>query len=299
MHKDKFPSFSIVLPVFKGEDFIVRAIESLIAQDYPKLELLFIDGGSPDDTVRLAENYREHFAYFVSEPDKGQTDALNKGFALACGDIFGWLCHDDTLEPGALHDVARLFQENPDASLITGASRRVYDDGFEQVMVPRPDVLERVGFQNGIEQPATFWKADFHRRAGELDESFNHAMDWDWWCRLRRAGAHAVVTEKIYANYYFPINSKTSSNPDSNLAETYRIVKNYGPYDGLLADAYSHIYENFDLKGCFDPKAKVDRKTRQSYTTTMDALKRIFGEEYINSYNWQWIAKQKRGKIWR
>ena len=110
------PRISIVVPVFNCEETIERTLDSLVAQDYPDLEVIFVDGASKDRTVELAKRYEDLFAVFISEPDDGQSHAINKGFRLASGEIFNWLCGDDTYQKGALQHVAETFAANPEAA---------------------------------------------------------------------------------------------------------------------------------------------------------------------------------------
>jgi len=292
------PKISIVLPVFNSEETIGRALDSILAQDYPALDLILMDGGSRDGTMAVAERYRSHFAHLVSEPDRGQTHALNKGFRLARGDVFGWLCGDDALQPGALHHVAGLLAANPDANMVIGTSRRIYANGDEQVLPLRPDLIERIGFHNGIDQPSAFWSAALHRQAGELDETMDIGMDWDWWCRLKAAGAKAVLTDRELSVYHFPEDSKTSSDPEGNVAAMYRVIKTYGPLNGRLADIYLHLYRNFDLKGCYDTPPTAPKLLQLRWVATLLWLYARYGREPIVSYNWTWCARQARGLLW-
>ena len=292
------PKISIVLPVFNCEATIARALDSIVAQDYPALELILMDGGSRDATVTLAEGYREHFTHFVSEPDRGQTHALNKGFALASGEIFGWLCGDDAYQPGALHHVAETFARNPKANMVIGTSRRVYGDGSEQVLPLRPDLIERIGFHNGIDQPSAFWRAALHRAAGELDESMDIGMDWDWWCRLRAAGAEAQLSDRELSSYYFPEESKTSADPEGNVEAMYQVIKTYGPLNGRLADIYLRLYREFDLKGCYDTPPSAPKLLQLRWAATLLWLRARYGRELVAAYNWTWCARQARGLPW-
>lgn len=292
------PRISIVLPVFNAADTIVRAVESLIAQDYPALELILMDGGSQDGTLEVLAPYRPHFSHFRSEPDRGQSHALNKGFELAEGEIFGWLCGDDALQPGALMHVAESFGAHPEANLLIGLSRRVYGDGSEQVLPLRPDLMERIGFHNGIDQPSAFWRATLHRRAGALDEKMHLGMDWEWWCRLRAAGARAVLSDRELSLYYFPEDSKTSAAPEGNIEAMYHVIKTYGPLEGRLADIYLYLYEKFDLKGCYDSPPTAPRLLQLRWAATLLWFYARYGRELVASYNWTWCARQARGLNW-
>ena len=155
-----FPTmkFSIILPVFNGADFVERAVLSIIEQknNNVDVELIVIDGGSKDGTVDILTRYSDHIDFMVSEPDQGQCHAINKGFAQASGDVFGWLCHDDELESGALTHVAAIYQAHPETEVVIGACRRIFSDKSQAVTIVSPDVFERIGFFNGIDQPSCF-----------------------------------------------------------------------------------------------------------------------------------------------
>jgi glycosyltransferase involved in cell wall biosynthesis len=175
---------SIVVPNFNSGDTIERAIHSLIEQEYPDKQLILVDGGSKDSSVSVIEKYRRHFDKIFIEKDQGQADALNKGFSLADGDIFGWLCADDELLPGAMKHVAECFACDPRAEVLTGKCERIYPDGTFFVSPARADAWEVINVQNVIEQPSTFWRSSLHRALGELDLSYRMAFDWDFWIRI-------------------------------------------------------------------------------------------------------------------
>src|SRR5579885_1698267 len=109
--------FSIVIPNYNSGPVLERALRSLVSQHYPDLQLILIDAGSTDASREIIERYRPHLDTVVIEKDNGQADALNKGFARATGDVFGWLCADDELLPGALHHAAEIFSANPQADV--------------------------------------------------------------------------------------------------------------------------------------------------------------------------------------
>ena len=114
------PRISVVTPSFNQGRFLEQCITSVLNQDYPDLEYIVIDGGSSDESVDVLRRYEKHFAFWVSEPDKGQSDALNKGFRRATGDLAVWLNADDFFLPGAFAAVAAAYQQNPDASFYFG-----------------------------------------------------------------------------------------------------------------------------------------------------------------------------------
>lgn len=296
----ELPRFSLVVPSFNSAATIARTLRSLQSQNYPNLELIFVDGASRDGTLDRAEPFRPLFQHWISEPDNGQIHALNKGFRLATGDIFGWLCADDELAPGALHAAASLFAAHPDADMITGGCRRKFSDGSEVKTEPEPGgrVLERIGYFNGIEQPSTFWKAPLHRRAGELDEHLSLAFDWAWWNRLKQAGARLVTTPEVLSHYYFSEANKTSSGGMRVARQMYWVIKHFGPLRGYLADIYMFLFRRFDLHGCYDNPQTAPPLRRWCFNRTLKLLLKLFGKELIYSYNWNWASKQERGLCW-
>jgi len=292
------PKISIVIPTYNAAATVERAISSLVDQNYPDLELILMDGGSQDDTVAIARRYGDHFSHVVSEPDQGQANALNKGFRLATGELWGWLCADDELLPGALHHLVAQFQSKAAPTVVTGGCRRVFDDGTVIVTAPDPKAIDRIAYQNGIEQPSTLWYASLHRAAGELDESLNFAFDWEWWNRLKQVGARFQLIEQPLSNYYFSDSNKTSTGGSELVAEMYQVIKRYGPCRGYLADAYMLLYRQFDLKGCYDQPPVCSARRQRLWQLALKALVKVFGAEYIYCYNWNFASKQQRGLCW-
>ncbi|MEE9302409.1 MAG: glycosyltransferase, partial [Thiotrichaceae bacterium] len=125
---------SVVMPIFDCESTIERTLKSLAAQDYPHLEIILMDGKSRDHTMKIVKRYKSLFTHMISEADEGQTDALNKGFRLATGDIYCWLNGDDTFEEGALKHVVELFKANPNKNMVIGTSHRIYADDSEEII---------------------------------------------------------------------------------------------------------------------------------------------------------------------
>jgi glycosyltransferase involved in cell wall biosynthesis len=284
------------MPVYRCAATIERALASIRSQAYPALEVILIDGGSGDGTLERAQASGVRFAALVSEPDGGQSAALNKGFRLARGEIFCWLNGDDALQPGALHHVAARFRAQPEASLLVGRCRRIYADGSEEVLPLAPDLLETLGYRNGIEQPSAFWRAALHRAAGELDESLHYALDWDWWNRLKVAGARLMTSERELSSYHFSAHNKTASNPEANRREMREILRRWGPFDGALAEAYDLLYRRFDLKGCYDQPPSAPPELVKEWWAVLEELYSRFGRQPIDMYNWTWCARQERAK---
>src|SRR5450755_112336 len=127
--EEALPSMSIVVPNFNGGATIEATLVSLIEQNYPGLEILVADGGSTDNSVEVICKYESHIAWWVSEKDRGQANAINKGFLRAKGEIVNWLCSDDVLLPNALSTVGRIFAAEPEIDVVAGSTLEHFSDG--------------------------------------------------------------------------------------------------------------------------------------------------------------------------
>lgn len=207
---DKSPFISIVTPSYNQVNFLAETIESVISQDYPHKEYLIIDGGSNDGSADLIRRYEPHLAYWVSEPDKGQAHAVNKGFARAKGEVLGWLNSDDLYLPGALTAVAEIFAAHPEVDLVYGDF--IYTD-VHGWPLRRRRVFPAISynmllFHDYLGQPAVFYRRSLLDRVGPLDESLYYCLDWDlflrMWPRSRR-----LHCPKVLATYRLAASAKS------------------------------------------------------------------------------------------
>ena len=191
------PRVSIVVPSYNQAQFIGRTLESILSQDYP-IEVIVIDGGSSDETVDIIQSFGDRITYWVSEPDRGQTHAINKGMARATGDIRAYLNSDDIYLPGAVRAVVEAFQANPDADILHGRCVTIDEDDnrldrefYSDIETPS-DVLDlwHVWFRGrNFVQPEVFWTKRIAEKVGPFDEFRHYAMDYDYWTRCIIAGA--------------------------------------------------------------------------------------------------------------
>jgi glycosyltransferase involved in cell wall biosynthesis len=179
------PKISVVTCCYNHAKFLDRTIRSVLEQNYPRLEYIIIDGGSTDGSVDVIRQYGHKLAYWVSEKDKGQTDALIKGFARATGDILCWLCSDDLQEPWTLREVAEFFISKPEARIVYGDSTWIDPDDGAIAKKMEHGFCRFIWIydHNFIPQPSTFWRSDLYTEIGGLDGRFNVAMDADLWIR--------------------------------------------------------------------------------------------------------------------
>ncbi len=206
-----WPRISIVTPSYNQVRFIEETIRSVLLQGYPNLEYIIMDGGSTDGSVEIIRKYEKHLSYWVSEPDEGQANAINRGFALATGNILAWLNSDDTYEPGALRAVAKEFAVGLDVHLVYGEgwyidpeSRRIRPCRF----VRREFTPAYICNRDPILQQAAFWTRDLWERVGPLCESLYWVFDWDWFIRAYKANRLHYLP-RFLANYRVHPEAKT------------------------------------------------------------------------------------------
>jgi len=180
------PKISIVVPSYNQGKFIAATLQSIIDQRYPNLELIVVDGGSTDSTLAAIKQYEAHLHWWVSEPDSGQAEAINKGFVRSTGDVMAWINSDDLVAPGALHRVADYFVKHPETQVIYGNRVLINEEGLEigRWILPHHSgrVLQWADF---VPQETLYWRREAWNSIGaRLDESFRFAMDWDFLLRL-------------------------------------------------------------------------------------------------------------------
>lgn len=200
------PTITVITPSYNQGNFIRQTVESVLSQGYPLLEYIVMDGGSTDDTLTVLEPYRQRLT-LISEPDRGQTDAINKGLHRATGEIVCWLNSDDFFLPNALLTVGRYFAEHSDVNWLTADCLIVGESGqlIQQPIRQYKKLLRALshhaylGLTNAVCQPATFWRRTVHERIGYLDESLHFTMDYDFWLRLAQESRPAILTQPMSA----------------------------------------------------------------------------------------------------
>ena len=209
---DSRPPISIVVPSYNQGQFIRATIDSILAQKLNGIEILVMDGGSTDNTVDVLRSYGDKIKW-VSEEDRGQSHAINKGFERASSDIFGYINSDDTYQPGALSTVLDAFQQHPEADFVYGdfnyinatgsvmASRRTTDFDYD---ILRFD-------HNFICQPASFWRRSVIERIGPIAEDIYYFMDYEYYLRAAAAGMCFYHLRQNLANLRLHKDCKTVS----------------------------------------------------------------------------------------
>ncbi len=206
---------SIITPSYNQGRFLEATIRSVLEQDYPEIEYFVMDGGSNDESPQILQRYSDRLAGWVSEKDRGQTDAINKGFARAHGELLAWINSDDTYEPGAIRKAVQFAREHPQAGFFYGDANFIDENGRVIGRFPAAQTdLKRLrqGYVH-VPQQATFFRADLWRQVGPLDPSFYFAMDYDLWVRLAKL-APPVYTPQLWANFRLHGGGKTVAADD-------------------------------------------------------------------------------------
>ncbi len=194
------PKISIVIPSYNQGRYLEKSILSVINQRYPNIELIVIDGGSNDNSVNILQSYDSYISYWVSEPDRGQSDALNKGFSKASGDILGWLNSDDLYLPGVFSRVANEFRSHEDALVVYGDYLEIDKNDTVRKYVYSFDFNLRHFIYEGfhLNVQAMFWRQSIFREFGEFDVRLHRTMDYDMILRFGHiAGNHGFLRTNI------------------------------------------------------------------------------------------------------
>jgi glycosyltransferase involved in cell wall biosynthesis len=223
------PLVSVITPSFNQGSFIEKTIQSVLSQDYNKIEYLVIDGGSQDNTLEILDRY-EGKLWWVSEPDEGQSDAINKGFKKAKGDIVCWLNSDDTYQPGAISKAVEFFESHPDVMMIYGEGNEIDEQGFFLHRFPHTrkfDLWALIYICDYILQPTVFIRKDVFGIIDLPNKDLHWCMDWDLWIRVG-SRFKVVYVDYVFANSRIYAETKTASGGIKRFKEITFILRKYG-----------------------------------------------------------------------
>lgn len=283
----QYPKITIITPSYNQAHFIEQTIDSVLSQNYPNLEYFIFDGASTDNSAEIIAKYAPHLAYWESQPDKGQTDAINKGLKRAKGDIINWLNSDDYYEPKSLFTIAETFMQTQ-ARVVCAKSRIFRGAGKDEITLYQStgtdiypeNIAKTVGWAR-IDQPETFFRREAFEKIGMLDVRFRYLMDRDLWIKyLLHFGLEGVVhIPDIVVNFRHHESSKTISQGDFFLVERHSLfwglavlyeceaiavflqenfeinthfqLTNFPPIQKGLAESFLHYYLLLNAEECY------------------------------------------------
>jgi hypothetical protein len=261
------PRISIITPSYNQGHFIEETIRSVLSQNYPNLEYIIIDGGSTDNTVEIIKKYESSITYWMSEPDRGQTHAINKGLERATGKILAYLNSDDYYLPGTLHAVAEYFVNHPEIDLLHGRCSYVNTEGKpigEQFATIHTfdEIIDLWGvWWHGRQfvQPEVFWTKRIGDRVGLFNESLYFVMDYEYWCRILLAGGKVGSVDRSLTCFRFTDTQK--SNQSEKVAE--ELLQVVQPWLWSLSTPISW-QKRLSLQGCWLYQAILLKQIEQS-----------------------------------
>ena len=227
------PRISVVTPTFNQGAFIEKTIDSVLSQGYPNLEYIIVDGGSKDNTVEVIKKYERHLAYWVSEADRGQSHAINKGMERASGEYLTWLNSDDWYTPRALWKFSEIAKQQPTAGLIVGAGRMVDGDGT-CIFYKEPSEQITLNtlydwFNNGyFVQPSSVFSRTAWSTCGPIDENEHIALDLDFWLKIAQSGLEIVSTNECLSEALTHPEAKTTAFKDLMQIEGLLVIGKHG-----------------------------------------------------------------------
>jgi glycosyltransferase involved in cell wall biosynthesis len=274
----EYPLISIVTPSFNQAEYLGECLESVVGQDYPRLEYIVLDGGSTDSSREVIARHSDRLAYWASEKDRGQAHAVNKGWARARGEILGWLNSDDRLAPGALGQVARAFRSRRSAAMIYGDIQEIDAHG-------RPVHLKHMaGFSvnalllgKNMGQPGVFITRRAYEALGGLDEQLHFALDFDYFLRAWLA---FPASEMIYSGSLLALSRLWGGTKSTQAASRF-------------GEEYQRVLERTFAQPDLEPQLKELRE--RSYARAVYFRQaRLHFESRRAGEGWRWLMRAAR-----
>lgn len=241
---------SIIIPSYNQGYFLERTILSVLNQDWPAIELIVVDGGSNDNSVAVIKKYQQHLAWWVSEKDSGQTNAINKGLAKSTGTYVTWLGSDDILLPQAVRTLAKALDAHPEIGMVYGAVAFIDTaDRVTKINSYQNINLEKLLYNkhSTIAQPSSMLRRATLDLAGGLNESLHYCMDYDLWIRLHQHAPSMNLGEEILAGYRLHDDSKTVGDYTRMALEKIKVNRIYtrDVFNKVITSHYGYIVEGW------------------------------------------------------
>jgi glycosyltransferase involved in cell wall biosynthesis len=246
---------SIITVSYNSHETIYRTVKSVKRQTYPDIEYIVVDGGSKDGTVEILEENEKALDNWISEPDEGIYDAMNKGIRMSTGDIIGIINSDDWYEPEAVETAVQIFEHNKNVDLVHGAMDVWREEGDLHARY-RPVRYMSPKYATPYHHPTCFVRKDVYRDIGLFDQRFSTAADYDFMLRFLSSEKYAVCVDKVLAN--FTRGGETTSSARSPYAQLWRVLRknDYGLLESIQGLAFRALRDlavfsvnRFSLKG--------------------------------------------------
>jgi glycosyltransferase involved in cell wall biosynthesis len=219
------PKISVITPSFNQGKYLERTILSVIRQNYPSYELIIVDGGSTDETAGILTKYKEQIHTCIREPDKGQSQAINKGLKIANGELLAFQNSDDIYLDGAFHKIARAFSAHPNCGVFSGNIKLIdeSDRVLNTITLIKPRLLAQIFNGPQLHNQAAFWTRDTMKRVGYLDENLHFCMDYEYFLRILNEHIGFCHVNEFIGAFRIHPGSKTANKQDMHLSELNRI----------------------------------------------------------------------------
>ena len=257
---NRTPLVSIVTPSYNQAEYLEETISSVLKQDYPRIEYIIMDGGSTDGSVEIIKRHAEKIDYWVSEPDQGQADAINRGLRMAKGEIVGWINSDDVYLPGAVSEAVAAFIKFDQAGLVYGDGLMVSSDLelYDRHYYAQLSLVDLLAFEV-ILQPATFIRKAALDEVGYLDPGYDLILDHELWVRI--ASRYPIIhVPRFWALERTHARAKTIANAEQFVAEAERMIETAEQSDVLGAVVSRHKNRVSAGLAVFSARRLIDAK---------------------------------------
>jgi glycosyltransferase involved in cell wall biosynthesis len=237
------PRITIVTPSYNQGQFIEETILSVLNQTYPNIQYIIVDGGSTDKTMDVVNEYKDRIDIIIHEKDKGQTDAINKGFKLADGELVGWINSDDILYPTCVEEMVKLYQSKPDGSIYYNCNGRMIDGRGNTIKeyakrIPNKEYLLTQNYD--VLQQGSFYSRALLQKVNYLDESIHYCMDLDLWLKLCDHGPIYYTDLPPLSAFRIWEETKTSTGKQKFFRNIRQVIRKNGA--GVLAKTVRKTY---------------------------------------------------------
>lgn len=281
-----YPKITVVTPSYNQGQFLEETILSVIGQGYPNLEYIIMDGGSTDNSVEIIKKYEDYITYWVSEKDAGQSNAINKGFERATGDILAWLNSDDMYMPGVLNYIAQKITDVKQMSIHFGNCIHI-EERESQLKTYGSDVSKyhklSLELFDYIIQPSTFWTKTAWDKVGTLREDLHFVFDWEWFLRAKKNNVLFVPNNKAISLYRIHSQHKSGTGGDKRIKE---LLSVYNEYHSIYKDLFEKISTEtlsiYSIKYRIVNKLFRLLKKDNSYVAILKFIKRKKYHNYSN-----------------